>query len=63
MLAKDTSWPFDLDLSALDTSAITNILNDIETHLPLVESEGGMTELLRVKQLFETELMTSRRLN
>jgi hypothetical protein len=63
MLAKDTSWPFDLDLSTLDTSAITNILNDIETHLPLVESEGGMTELLRVKRLFETELMTNRRLH
>jgi hypothetical protein len=63
MLAKDPSWPFDLDLSTLDTSAITNILNDIETHLPLVESEGGITELLRVKRLFETELMTNRRLH
>ncbi len=63
MLAKDTSWPFDMDLSALDTASITNILNDIENHLPRIESEGGMTELLRVKQLFETELMTTRRLH
>ncbi len=63
MLVNDPSWPFDMDLSALDTGAITNILTDIENHLPLIESEGGMTELLRVKQLFETELMTSRRLH
>ncbi len=63
MLAKDTSWPFDMDLSALDTGSITNILNDIENHLPRIESEGGMIELLRVKQLFETELMTTRRLH
>ncbi|MDP1932229.1 MAG: hypothetical protein Q8L60_12310 [Gammaproteobacteria bacterium] len=63
MLVNDPSWPFDMDLSVLDTGSITNILTDIENHLPLIESEGGMIELLRVKQLFETELMTSRRLH
>ncbi len=63
MLVKNTSWPFDLDLSALDTSSITNILTDIENHIPLIESEGGMTELLRVKKIFESELMSSHRLH
>lgn len=63
MLVNDPSWPFDVDLSTLDTSSITNILTDIENHLPLIESEGGMTELLRVKKIFESELMTSRRLH
>lgn len=63
MLVNDPSWPFDMDLTALDTSSITNILTDIENHLPLIESEGGMLELLRVKHLFESELMTVRRLH
>ena len=63
MLVNDPSWPFDVDLSTLDTGSITNILTDIENHLPLIESEGGMNELLRVKKIFETELMTSHRLH
>ena len=56
-------WPYDVDLSVLDTSSITNIIRDIENHLPLMESEGDMSELLRVKQLFEEELMEPRRLH
>lgn len=57
------SWPFDEDLSALDTGSITNILTDIENHLPLIESERDQAELLRVKALFENELMEARRLH
>ncbi len=60
---QDSSWPFDLDLSALDTGSITNLIMDIENHLPLLTSEGDMQELLRVKKLFEEELMDSRRLH
>ncbi len=56
-------WPYDVDLSVLDTSSITNIIRDIENHLPLMASEGDMSELLRVKQLFEEELMEPRRLH
>jgi hypothetical protein len=59
----DSAWPFDVDLSALDTGSITNLIMDIENHLPLLTSEGDMQELLRVKQLFEEELMESRRLH
>ena len=59
----DSLWPFDLDLSALDTGSITNLIMDIENHLPLLTSEGDMQELLRVKKLFEEELMESRRLH
>ena len=57
------SWPFDLDLSGLDTGSITNLIMDIENHLPLLSSESDMQELLRVKKLFEDELMESRRLH
>ena len=60
---QDSSWPFDLDLTALDTGSITNLIMDIENHLPLLTSESDMQELLRVKTLFEEELMDSRRLH
>lgn len=56
-------WPFDVDLSLLDTGSITNIIRDIENHLPLMASESDMSELLRVKRLFEEELMEPRRLH
>lgn len=59
----DTPWPFDVDISALDTSSITNIVLDIENHLSLLESESDLLELLRVKKLFEDELMATRRLH
>lgn len=59
----NAAWPFDVDLSALDTSSITNILTDIENHLLLLESESALNELLRVKTLFENELMETRRLH
>mgnify|MGYP003143898469 FL=1 len=61
--SQDVNWPFDVDLSALDTGSITNIILDIENHLPLLKSEGDMKELLRVKKLFEEELMESYRLH
>jgi hypothetical protein len=60
---RNTGWPFDVDLSTLDTGSITNIILDIENHLPLLKSEGDMQELLRVKKLFEEELMEARRLH
>lgn len=63
MFGKEPAWPFDMDLSTLDTGSITNILNDIENHLPHMESRGGLNELLRVKKLFEKELMSARRLH
>jgi hypothetical protein len=63
MIGKEPVWPFDMDLSTLDTCSITNILSDIESHLPRIESAGGMNELLRVKRLFEKELMSARRLH
>ena len=56
-------WPFEVDLSALDTCSITNILTDIEQHLPLMETEDDVSELLKVKELFEKELMVARRLH
>lgn len=59
----DTVWPFDVDISALDTSSITNIILDIENHLSLLNSESDLLELLRVKKLFEDELMATRRLH
>lgn len=62
-MAKDSNFPFDLDLSTLDTSSITNILNDIEQHLPLMESQGDLSQLLQVKEFFEKELKASRRLH
>ena len=57
------SFPFNLDLSNLDTGSITNILNDIEQHLPLMESEGDLCQLLKVKAFFEDELKVSHRLH
>ena len=62
-MAKDSKFPFDLDLSTLDTGSITNILNDIEQHLPLMESDGDLSQLLQVKEFFEEELKASRRLH
>jgi hypothetical protein len=62
-MAKDMKFPFDLDLSALDTGSITNILNDIEQHMPLMESEGDRSQLLLVKEFFEDELKDVRRLH
>ena len=52
-MAKESKFPFDLDLSTLDTGSITNILNDIEQHLPLMESDGDLSQLLQVKEFFE----------
>tara|TARA_X000000950_G_scaffold286254_1_gene394579 strand:- start:376 stop:603 length:228 start_codon:yes stop_codon:yes gene_type:complete len=60
---KTGNFPFDLDLSNLDTGSITNILNDIEQHLPLMESEGDLSQLLKVKAFFEDELKVSHRLH
>lgn len=62
-MSNESNWPFDLDLSALDTGSITNLLLDIENHLPLLESEIALSELLRVKNLFEKELMETHRLH
>jgi hypothetical protein len=62
-MAKESDFPFDLDLSTLDTGSITNILKDIEQHLPLMESEGDISQLLQVKKFFEKELKESRRLH
>lgn len=59
----ELSWPFDMDLSALDTGSITNILSDIENHLLLLKSDEDLSELMRVKTLFENELMEARRLH
>ncbi len=56
-------WPFEVDLSLLDTSSITNILADIEQHLPLMETDDDVSELLKVKEIFEKELMVSHRLH
>jgi hypothetical protein len=56
-------WPFEVDLSALDTASITNILADIEQHLPLMETDDDVSELLKVKAMFEKELMVARRLH
>ncbi|MFT7472762.1 MAG: hypothetical protein ACI8XU_002666 [Kiritimatiellia bacterium] len=62
-MSKESNFPFDLDLSTLDTSSITNILGDIEMHMPLMESEGDVTQLLQVKDFFESELKIERRLH
>ena len=62
-MSKESNFPFDLDLSTLDTSSITNILNDIEWHLPLMENEGDLSQLLQVKEFFEKELQIDRRLH
>ena len=62
-MSKAEKFPFDLDLSTLDTGSITNILNDIELHLPLMESEGDLSQLLQVREFFESELKVERRLH
>ncbi len=65
-MAKDIKagkFPFNLDLSSLDTGSITNILNDIEQHLPLMENEGDLSQLLRVRAFFEDELKVAHRLH
>jgi len=62
-MAKDMKFPFDLDISSLDTGSITNILNDIEQLLPLMESEGDLSRLLSVKAFFEKELKVASRLH
>ncbi|PCJ25731.1 MAG: hypothetical protein COA96_06810 [SAR86 cluster bacterium] len=62
-MSKASNFPFDLDLSTLDTGSITNILNDIELHLPMMESEGDLVQLLLVKEFFESELKVGRRLH
>ena len=62
-MTKELKFPFDLDLSTLDTGSITNILNDIEQHLPLLQSEGDVSQLLEVKAFFEDELKHSKRLH
>ena len=62
-MAKDLKFPFDLDISSLDTGSITNILNDIEQLLPLMESEGDLSRLLSGKEFFEKELKVASRLH
>jgi len=62
-MTKDKNFPFNLDLSALDTGSITNILNDIEQHLPLMDSEGDISQLMEVKDFFESELKIASRLH
>ncbi len=62
-MSKESNFPFDLNLSTLDTSSIINILNDIEMHMPHVESDGDMSRLLQVKAFFESELKMERRLH
>ena len=61
-MRNDQQWPFDVDLSSMDTGSITNILNDIEHHLPLMDCEGDVSQLMKVKAFFEDELkLASRR--
>lgn len=62
-MSEESKFPFDLDLSTLDTSSITNILNDIEWQLPLMENEGDLSQLLQVKEFFKKELQVDRRLH
>lgn len=62
-MSQQANWPFDVDLSGLDTGSLTNIIQDIENHLPLLTKESDMQELLRVKQRFEDELMETHRLH
>lgn len=62
-MTNDQMWPFEVDISALDTGSITNIINDIENHLPLMETKDDVSELLKVKELFEKELMVAHRLH
>lgn len=62
-LKKGRKFPFNLDLSSLDTGSITNILSDIEQHLPLMEDESDLSQLLKVKAFFEDELKVEHRLH
>lgn len=62
-MTKEVDFPFNLDLSSLDTGSITNILNDIESHLPLMQSESDLSQLREVKAFFEQELMAISRLH
>ncbi|MEX2130649.1 MAG: hypothetical protein WD772_04120 [Pseudohongiellaceae bacterium] len=62
-MTNDRQWPFNVDLSSMDTGSITNILNDIEVHIPLMDCAADVSELLKVKALFEKELMVARRLH
>lgn len=62
-MAKELKFPFNLDLSELDTASITNMLNDIEHHLPLMDTEGDINQLQQVKAFFEDELKVVRRLH
>ena len=62
-MAKEAEFPFDLDLSSLDTGSITNILKDIEQLLPLMDSEVDLSRLLQVKEFFEIELKVASRLH
>ena len=62
-MAKELKFPFDLDLSTLDTASITNILNDIEQHMPFMDTAGDISELTEVKEFFEQELKLERRLH
>ena len=62
-MAKESEFPFDVDLSSLDTGSITNILKDIEQLLPLMESEVDLSRLLQVKEFFEKELKVASRLH
>ncbi|GAB5499425.1 MAG: hypothetical protein PsegKO_17360 [Pseudohongiellaceae bacterium] len=62
-MAKELKVPFNLDLSELDTASITNMLNDIEHHIPLMDTEGDLCELQQVKAFFEDELKAERRLH
>lgn len=61
--SKGLKFPFDLDLSSLDTGSLTNILNDIEHHLPLMDDERDVSQLMEVKEFFEEELKLSKRLH
>lgn len=60
-MSKAANFPFDLDLSNLDTGSITNILNDIELHLPLMQDEADISQLMQVREFFESELKVERR--
>ena len=62
-IQNSSTFPFNLDLSSLDTSSITNILNNIEQHLPLMENESDLSQLLRIKAFFEDELKLAHRLH
>ena len=62
-MSKQSSFPFDLDLSILDTASLTNIFSDFAHHLPLMATECDLDQLLDVKAFFETELKASRRLH